>query len=81
MNPDDLHYAASHEWVRIDGDVGTIGGAKQKALGAIEAGVDTFIVPVDNVAAARKAADGRLRVIGVKTFSQALNVVRHLPPA
>jgi Lon-like protease len=62
------------------GDVGAIGGAKQKALGAIEAGVDTFIVPVDNVAAARNAADGRLRVIGVKTFAQALRVVRRLPP-
>ena len=64
----------------LAGDVETIGGAKQKALGAIEAGADTFVVPVDNVAAARKAAHGRLRVIGVKTFQQALAVVRRLPP-
>ena len=37
MNPDDLHYAASHEWVRIDGDVGTIGITEhaQKELGEI----------------------------------------------
>ena len=37
MNPDDLHYAASHEWVRIDGDVGTIGitDHAQKELGEI----------------------------------------------
>jgi Lon-like protease len=77
----DGHRIAATGELDLFGDVGTIGGAKQKALGAIEAGVDTFIVPVDNVAAARKAADGRLRVIGVKTFSQALAVVRHLPPA
>jgi len=37
MNPDDLHYAASHEWVRIDGDVGTIGITEhaQRELGEI----------------------------------------------
>jgi glycine cleavage system H protein len=37
VNPDDLHYAASHEWVRIDGDVGTIGitDHAQKELGEI----------------------------------------------
>ncbi|KHL11088.1 glycine cleavage system H protein [Mumia flava] len=25
MIPDDLHYSADHEWVRLDGDVATIG--------------------------------------------------------
>jgi glycine cleavage system H protein len=37
MSQDDLHYAASHEWVRIDGDVGTIGITEhaQKELGEI----------------------------------------------
>jgi PDZ domain-containing protein len=75
------HRIAATGALDVFGDVGAIGGAKQKALGAIEADVDTFIVPTDNVAAARAAADGRLRVIGVKTFAQALDVVRHLPPA
>jgi PDZ domain-containing protein len=62
------------------GDVIEIGGAKQKALGAIQAGADTFIVPKANVAEARKAAAGKLRVIGVDTFAQALKVIRSLPP-
>jgi Lon-like protease len=62
------------------GDVIEIGGAEQKALGAIEAGDDTFIVPKGNLAAARKAAAGRLRVIGVSTFAQALRAIRHLAP-
>ena len=77
----DGHRIAATGELDLAGDVETIGGAKQKALGAVEAGADTFIVPVDNVAAARKAADGRLRVIGVRTFQQALAAVRRLPPA
>ncbi len=37
MNPDDLYYTQSHEWVRIDGDTGTIGITEhaQKELGEI----------------------------------------------
>jgi glycine cleavage system H protein len=37
MNPEDLHYSRSHEWVRIDGDVGTVGitDHAQKELGEI----------------------------------------------
>jgi len=37
VNPEDRHYTESHEWVRIDGDVGTIGitDHAQKELGEI----------------------------------------------
>jgi glycine cleavage system H protein len=37
VNPKDRRYAQSHEWVRIDGDVGTIGitDHAQKELGEI----------------------------------------------
>jgi glycine cleavage system H protein len=37
VNPQELHYTQSHEWVRIDGDVGTIGitDYAQKELGEI----------------------------------------------
>ena len=37
MNPEDLHYAASHEWVRVEGGIGTIGISDhaQKELGEI----------------------------------------------
>jgi glycine cleavage system H protein len=37
VNPEDLHYTQSHEWVRIGGDVGTIGitDYAQKELGEI----------------------------------------------
>ena len=35
--PDDLHYSKSHEWVRIEGDVATVGITEhaQKELGEI----------------------------------------------
>jgi glycine cleavage system H protein len=37
VNPDDLKYTQSHEWVRVDGEVGTIGITEhaQKQLGEI----------------------------------------------
>ena len=37
MNPEDLHYAASHEWVRVEGETGTVGitDHAQKELGEI----------------------------------------------
>jgi glycine cleavage system H protein len=37
VNPEDLHYAASHEWVRVEGETGTIGitDHAQKELGEI----------------------------------------------
>ena len=37
MNPENLHYTQSHEWVRIDGDIGTVGitDHAQKELGEI----------------------------------------------
>lgn len=37
MNPEDLHYTRSHEWVSIDGEIGTIGitDHAQKELGEI----------------------------------------------
>ena len=37
MNPEDLRYTTSHEWIRIDGETGTIGitDHAQKELGEI----------------------------------------------
>mgnify|MGYP003291443460 CR=1 FL=1 len=37
MNPENLHYTTSHEWVRVDGEIGTIGITEHasKELGEI----------------------------------------------
>ena len=62
----------------LDGKVGPIGGVKQKTIGARKAGVDAFLVPVDNAPEARKYAHG-LRIVPVKSFQQALQALKTLP--
>jgi len=59
----------------LDGKVGTIGGVKQKAIGAREADADMFIVPDGNAAEARRHAEG-LRVVAVSSFREALSKLR-----
>lgn len=74
LGPEDIdrgkRIAATGE-INLDGQVGEIGGIKQKTIGAREAGADAFLVPVANAPAARKYADG-LRIIAVSSLSQAL---------
>jgi PDZ domain-containing protein len=67
-----LKVAATGE-IGLDGSVTQIGGIKQKTIGARQAGVDAFLVPVDgdNAKEAKRYAKG-LRIIPVKTFQQAL---------
>ena len=63
----DGHKIAVTGELDLGGGVHAIGGVKQKTVGAIDAGADTFIVPRgDNARDAQAAADGRIRVIGVK---------------
>ena len=65
--------------IALDGTVGAIGGIKQKTFGARETGVDAFLVPVQNAAAARRYAHG-LRIIPVGNFQQALRALATLRP-
>jgi PDZ domain-containing protein len=58
----------------LDGTVLPIGGAKQKAIGARDAGADIFLVPDDNYEEARDAVEG-LRVVPVSTFEEALSAL------
>ncbi len=63
----------------LNGDVGPIGGIKQKTFGAREAGVDAFLVPAgQNATDAKRYAHG-LRIIPVKSFQQALHELATLP--
>jgi Lon-like protease len=64
----------------LDGAVGPIGGVEQKTFGARQSGVDILLVPAgDNARVAREYA-GRIRVIPVETFRQALHALATLPP-
>ena len=59
-----------------DGTVGRIGSIREKAWTAVAAGADVMLVPATQAAEARAAADGRLQVIGVLTFQDALRALR-----
>jgi Lon-like protease len=74
-----LRIAATGE-IQLDGSVTSIGGVKQKTIGARQAHVDAFLVPVDgdNAKVAKRYAHG-LRIIPVKNFQQALRALATLP--
>jgi Lon-like protease len=76
----DGHKIAVTGELDLGGGVHEIGGVDQKTIGAIDAGADTFLVPAgQNFKDARQTAHGRIRVIGVTSFMQALSVIRSLP--
>jgi Lon-like protease len=58
----------------LDGEVLPIGGVKQKAIGAREAGADIFLVPDANFEDARNATDD-LEIIPVSNIQEALSVL------
>ena len=65
--------------IELDGTVAPIGGVEQKVIGARRSGVEIFVVPAgENAAAARRHA-GDLRVIAVRSFQQALRTLATLP--
>lgn len=73
------HKIAATGEIFLNGNIGPIGGIKQKTIGAREAGVDAFLVPAgENSRAASKYAHG-LRIIPVKSFQQALRALATLP--
>ena len=60
----------------LDGEVLPIGGVKQKAIGAREAGADIFLVPDGNYEDARKAVDeDDLEIVPVSSLEEALSVL------
>jgi PDZ domain-containing protein len=79
-NVDRGYKVAATGEIFLDGAVGPIGGVRQKTFGARQSGVDILLVPAgDNAAVARQNA-GRVRVIPVESFRQALHVLATLPP-
>jgi PDZ domain-containing protein len=67
--------------IDLDGNVGAIGGVRQKVLGAVRAGSDVVLVPVDNATDARAAARGRVKVVAVASFREALAALGAPAPA
>lgn len=73
--------------ITIDGEVGPIGGVKQKVIGAANAGFDYFIVPLDdgwenNETIARKTVQEEgldITLIPVGTIDDAVSALEKLP--
>ena len=59
----------------LEGNVGPIGGVKQKAIGADQSGADIFVVPEGNAAEAREHAPEELEVIAVSTYDEAVEAL------
>jgi Lon-like protease len=76
------HRVAATGEMELNGAVAPIGGVKQKTYGVRKADADVFLVPAagGNAAVARRYA-GPVRIIPVRTFSQALHALATLPKA
>jgi Lon-like protease len=71
---DECRIAATGE-LALDGSVLTVGGLRQKTIGARRTGVDLFLVPAgENAEEAREHA-GDLEVVPVESFQQALQML------
>lgn len=62
----------------LDGRIGPIGGAAQKAVAVERAGIDVFFVPRANLEQARRHASDDLRIEAVDTIDDALEVLEEL---
>ncbi len=61
-----------------NGAVGEVGGVPQKAVAVYRAGVRVFLVPVQQVAQAHTYVGNRLKIVGVSSLSQAIDIIKHL---
>lgn len=73
------HKIAATGQIELDGTVAPIGGVEQKTIGVRRSGIDIFLVPAgENAAAARRVAHG-IRIVPVHSFQQALRTLATLP--
>jgi Lon-like protease len=71
------HAVAATGTMDLNGDVGPIGGAAQKAVAVRRAGAKVFLVPPANLKDAESQA-GSMKVYAVSTLQQALDVLQSM---
>ncbi len=71
---------ASTGTMSIDGQVGDVGGVRQKAVAVGQAGVSLFLVPKGERATAEAGAPSGLRIAEVSTLAQALRELKASSP-
>lgn len=62
--------------IELDGTVGEIGSVRQKVTAAIANDYEVFLAPISQATEARDEARGRIEVLGVATFTEALQALR-----
>lgn len=67
--------------INADGEVGAIGGMRQKTFGAIDAGAQYLLVPADNYDEAVAAAGDDIEVVSVDTLQDAMTFLNSLGAA
>lgn len=70
----DTHVAGTGT-IRVDGQVGPIGGVRQKMVGAAEAGAELFVAPVGNCAEIVGHVPDGLVVVAVDDLDEAVNAL------
>lgn len=83
LTPQDLtkgYRIAGTGTIDADGNVGAIGGVRQKVFGAIDVGADYVLVPAGNYDDAVDAAGNDIEVVRVAIIDDALDFLETLPP-
>jgi PDZ domain-containing protein len=62
--------------IDLEGNVGPIGGIRDKAIAAQRAGADLFLVPTDNMAELEDLDLGEMRLVEAATFDDAVEALR-----
>ena len=78
LTPDEMtagnHFAGTGT-IDAQGNVGPIGGIRQKLYGAQKAGADYFLAPVDNCDEVVGHVPSGVSVFAVSTLDEAINVI------
>ncbi|MGH8959097.1 MAG: PDZ domain-containing protein, partial [Acidimicrobiia bacterium] len=81
LSPDSLssgHVVAGTGTIDVDGNVGGIGGVRQKVVAAEAAGADVMLVPASNYEEALTAPRNGIELIAVATLDEALAALANL---
>ena len=79
LSPEDLaagRHITGTGTLALGGQVGEIGGIVQKLHAAIAADADVFLAPAPQADLVTWVAAGRIKVVGVATFDEALAVLQ-----
>ncbi len=69
---------AGHDFIDPEGNVGDVGGVREKTIAVERAGATVFFVPPQEVSVAKSKATPQLHVYGVATLDQALKILKGL---